>query len=127
MVRREVEEMTAAESDLSVDEVVEYFEVCGEDDLWDGEMESFDVVNSEVLVVKFGGEWCAYDGICPHQSVSLVEGELTEDGKIVCRAHQWTFNAQSGKGINPSNACLKRFPIKIEGGVVSVGNKPKQD
>jgi hypothetical protein len=55
--------MTAAETDLSADETVEYFEVCGVGDLWDGEMESFDVVDSEVLVVKFGGEWSAYDGI----------------------------------------------------------------
>lgn len=114
--------------DLDVqDDAAAFVEVCGENDLWDGEMEAFDVGRAEVLVVKFAGEWRAYDGICPHQSVSLAEGKLTEDGKIVCRAHQWQFAACSGKGVNPSNACLKRYPIKIEGGAVLVGVKPVSD
>jgi len=60
----------------------------------------------------------------PAQGVSLAGGKLTEDGKIVCRVHQWQFAACSGKGVNPSNVCLTRYPIKIEGGAVLVGAKP---
>ena len=103
----------------------EFVDVCAEDDLWDGEMESFDVGDHEVLVVKVNGHLRAYDGICPHQSVRLVEGELTEDGVIICKAHRWQFDASSGGGVNPANECLRRFPVKIEGGRILVGTEPE--
>lgn len=82
------------------------------DELWDGEMESFDVGDDEILVVKVGGEVYAYDGICPHQSVSLVEGELEGD-VLTCRAHEWQFNVQDGNSINPKGECLKRYEVRI--------------
>jgi nitrite reductase/ring-hydroxylating ferredoxin subunit len=102
-----------------------YVDVCAEGDLWDGEMEAFDVGGYEVLLVKIHGKFHAYDGICPHQSMSLVEGELTEDGVIICKAHRWQFSAECGKGINPANACLQKFPVKVEGGRVLVGSEPE--
>ena len=67
-----------------------YVQLIGADDLWDGEMESFDVGEEEVLLLKVDGQIRAYDGICPHQSISLVEGEL-EGGVLTCRAHEWQF------------------------------------
>lgn len=90
------------------------------EDLWDGEMESFDVGDEEVLVVKVGGEIMAYGGTCPHQSVSLVEGEL--DGEtLTCRAHEWQFNVRSGKSVNPTGACLNRHEVRLtEDGMVQV-------
>jgi toluene monooxygenase system ferredoxin subunit len=102
----------------------ELVDVCGVDELWDGEMDAFDVGDHEVLVVRLGGEFHAYDGICPHQSVSLVDGELTEEGVLICKAHQWQFDATCGKGVNPANECLKRFPIEIRDGRVLVGTEP---
>lgn len=103
---------------------IEFVDVCAEDDLWDGEMESFDVGDNEVLIVKVNGQVRAYDGICPHQSVSLAEGELTEDGVIICKAHKWQFDADSGRGVNPANECLRRFPVKVEEGRIFVGSEP---
>jgi nitrite reductase/ring-hydroxylating ferredoxin subunit len=103
----------------------EYVDVCGERELWDGEMDAFDVGDHEVLVVRLGGQYRAYDGICPHQSVSLVEGELTEEGILICKAHHWRFDASCGKGVNPATQCLRRFPIKVEAGRVLVGLEPE--
>ena len=103
---------------------VEYVDLCAEDEFWDGEMDAFDVGDCEVLLVRYGGRYFAYDGICPHQGVSLVEGELTEDGVIICRAHQWQYRADGGQGVNPANECLKTFPVKVEGGRVFVGTGP---
>ena len=102
---------------------IEYVDVCAEDDLWDGEMESFDVGDYEVLVVKVRGQVRAYDGICPHQSASLVEGELTDEGIIVCKAHRWQFDADSGRGVNPASACLRRFPVRVQHGRILVGTE----
>jgi nitrite reductase/ring-hydroxylating ferredoxin subunit len=89
-----------------------YVELIEADSLWDGEMESFDVDDAEVLVVKVDGQIQAYDGICPHQSQSLVEGDL-EGGVLTCRAHEWQFDARTGEGINPRDTCLRRHDVRV--------------
>lgn len=88
-------------------------------------MESFDVGDYGILVVKANGQVRAYDGLCPRQSASLVEGELTEDG-IIVNAHKWQFDAGSGRGVNPANACLPRFPEMVQQGRILVGTEPER-
>lgn len=94
--------------------------VCTLDDLWEGEMASFDVDGQEVLIVSpEGGDIRAFQGICPHQDIPLVEGKF--DGKtVICRAHLWQFDACSGKGVNPSDCALAQYPVKIEGNDIFV-------
>lgn len=101
-----------------------YVEVCAVDELWAGEMEAYDVGDAEVLVLNVDGEFRAYDAICPHQSVPLVEGTL-EGGVLTCRAHQWTFDACSGRGLNPCGEQLRRYPIRISDGKVYVCTEPE--
>ena len=97
----------------------DFVDLLAEEDLWDGEMESYDVGDAEVLVVKVDGQVRAYDGICPHQSISLVEGEL-ENGKVTCRAHEWQFDALTGAGVNPRDTCLARHDVRVVNGVIQV-------
>jgi toluene monooxygenase system ferredoxin subunit len=104
-----------------------FHKVCKLDDLWEGEMEAFEVEGEEILLVwPEGGEPCAFQGVCPHQDIPLIEGKF--DGKtVVCRAHQWSFCATSGKGVNPDHTQLARYPVKVEHGEVLVqieGVKP---
>ena len=98
-------------------------EVCAADDLWEGDMQSFDVGEHEVLLVNIEGRVHAWHGVCPHQSVALVEGSL--EGKVLtCRAHLWQFDVCTGRGINPATACLKEFPVSVVDGKVRVGLQP---
>lgn len=98
----------------------ESVDICDDADLWDGDMQAFDVGEHEVLVVRIDGELHAYDGTCPHQNVSLAEGSLT--GRVLtCRAHLWQFDVCTGRGVNPATACLKRFPVSVVAGRVRVG------
>jgi toluene monooxygenase system ferredoxin subunit len=54
----------------------------------------------------------AYSGTCPHQGVSLAEGEL--DGTtLTCRAHLWQFDAVSGNSINPTGEQLIRHEVRV--------------
>jgi toluene monooxygenase system ferredoxin subunit len=94
--------------------------VCALDDLWEGEMESFDIHGQEILIVRcHGGEVRAFQGVCPHQDVPLIEGKF--DGKLlVCRAHQWMFDAGTGQGVNPANCQLAEYPLMIDGDDVLV-------
>lgn len=106
-----------------------FVELTEVDSLWDGEMEAFDVGDEEVLVVKVDGQVRAYDGICPHQSVSLVEGEL-ENGVLTCRAHEYQFDALTGAGVNPKGMALTRHDIEVdEQGMVRVRlcSRPRSD
>jgi len=93
--------------------------VAGDDELWDGEMESYDIDGAEILLIRIDGEYRAYDGICPHQSSSLVEGRL-EGSTLTCSAHEWVFDARTGNGINPHTACLKRREVRVADGSVLV-------
>jgi toluene monooxygenase system ferredoxin subunit len=94
--------------------------VCALDELWEGDMEAFEIDGQEVLLVwPEGKELKAFQGVCPHQDIPLIEGKF--DGKtLVCRAHLWQFDAASGKGINPSDCALAQYPLKIEGDEVWV-------
>jgi toluene monooxygenase system ferredoxin subunit len=104
----------------------EFVEVCAADDLWVGEMGCFDAGEQEVLILNVDGQLRAFDAICPHQSMPLVEGRF--DGKVlICRAHEWSFDACTGQGINPKNECLRRFPLRIVEGKVFVTIEPSDE
>jgi len=95
--------------------------VCTLDDVWEGDMDSFETADgTEVLVVCLdGGEVKAFQAICPHQQIELVEGEF--DGKaLTCRAHLWQFDCTDGKGINPDDTSIAEYPVKVEGDDVLV-------
>ncbi len=102
---------------------VDLVDVADADEFWDGEMDAFDLGDREVLIVRIDGEFHAYDGICPHQSFSLVDGDL--DGTVLtCRAHEWQFDAETGLGINPANECLVRHACEVRDGVIYVSAEP---
>ena len=105
-----------------------FVKVCTLDDVWEGEMEAFDVGDREVLIVHLpGGRVCATQTECPHQQGDLVDGEL--DGTILtCSVHLWQFDVSTYKGVNPSRSELACYPVKIEDDAVYVdieGDSPK--
>ena len=108
-------------SDVAED--IAFVEVGERDDLWIGEMRRCDVSGQPVLLLNVDGEIHAYADACPHQAVSLSEGEF--DGRrLTCRAHRWRFDVGSGRSINPAGSCLRRFPVKIVDGRILVGDQP---
>jgi toluene monooxygenase system ferredoxin subunit len=84
------------------------------EDLWSGEMMGLEVNGENVLLVNVNNHIYAYADICPHQKSRLSEGTL-KDNILRCGRHHWEFDVCSGSGINPENACLKLFPIRVDG------------
>jgi len=93
---------------------------CSIDELWEGDMTEVEV-DGQVIVLVYpkDGEIRAFQGICPHQDIPLVEGRF--DGRVImCRAHQWTFDANTGRGLNPKDCALAEYPVKVEGDLILV-------
>ncbi|MGD9526352.1 Rieske 2Fe-2S domain-containing protein [Pseudonocardia sp.] len=105
-----------------------FVRACSLDDLWAGEMESYELDGKDVLVAHLdSGEVVATQAICPHQQIELVEGTL-EKATLTCRAHLWTFDLATCTGLNPAHSALARYPVKVDGDDVYVdpdGDSPK--
>jgi toluene monooxygenase system ferredoxin subunit len=83
-------------------------------ELWQGEMRGLVVHGARVVVVHVDGEVHAYEDRCAHQEVPISEGRL-EGCVMVCRAHEWRFDAKTGHGVNPEGAFLGPIPVRVEG------------
>ena len=98
------------------------------EELWDGEMRGHAIDGRKVLLVKLDGRVCAYEDRCAHLGVALSEGELvgevhdahTKLRRIVCRAHQYRYDARTGCGVNPKSVSLRALPVTIEDGMIAV-------
>lgn len=88
-------------------------------DLWDGEMRPCRVDGTPVLVLRQDGAVRAFLDRCSHLGVPMSEGRF-EDGALICRAHQYCYDAATGEGINPRNARLRAFAAKWEAGGIWV-------
>lgn len=107
----------------SPDASLNWVEAAPLDEVWEGEAIDVEIDGKEVLLVRRpGGDVVAFQGICPHQEYSLVEGEIDEDCIVLeCPAHHYQFDLRSGKGINPTNCELYRYQTKVEDDVIFVG------
>lgn len=88
-------------------------------ELWDGEMQACELEGRRLLVLKHKGVVHAYEDRCAHQGVPLSKGELS-GGVLTCSAHHWQYDVETGRGVNPASACLRRFPVLIRNGDVLV-------
>lgn len=84
------------------------------DDVWEGEMSSVRLGALDVVLCNVDGEVHAYRDRCPHLANPLSDGELREN-LLTCAAHEWVFDARTGDGVNPEDARLQRFPVRIDG------------
>jgi len=88
-------------------------------DLWAGEMLGVCLDGRRILLIHVDGEIHAYEDRCAHLGVALSGGRL-EGCVLTCAAHEWRYDARTGRGINPKTAALRRFPVRIEGDAIWV-------
>jgi len=85
----------------------------------------FIVCDIEIALFKIGNEVFALSNICPHQQTHLIYDGFIEDEFVVCPAHGWKFNLQTGKKDSGSNG-LQIFPVEIIDEKVFVKVSPKE-
>jgi nitrite reductase/ring-hydroxylating ferredoxin subunit len=90
--------------------------VCRLADVVDEELRAFAVpgVTWPVIVTRTSGELIATPGVCPHEDVALVDGQL-RDGAIVCPAHSYAFDLRTGRCAADPGLELRRYPITVVG------------
>jgi toluene monooxygenase system ferredoxin subunit len=89
------------------------------DDLWIGEKLGVVVAGRAVLLVNAEGTVCAFEDRCRHKGIALSLGKL-QGCELTCSIHGWIYDARTGAGINPENAQLPQFPVRIEGNDILV-------
>jgi toluene monooxygenase system ferredoxin subunit len=83
-----------------------------QEELWIGEMAGVTIDGKAVLLTNVEGRVCAYEDRCLHRGLPLSQGRLI-DGRLVCRAHEWTYDACTGRGVNPANISLRRYRVEL--------------
>jgi len=71
------------------------------------------VAGRKLLLVRIGDSVSAYEDRCAHLGLPLSGGRL-EGNSLFCPAHEWEYDARTGRGLNPLSACLKSFPVTID-------------
>lgn len=90
------------------------------EELWIGEMAGVKVDGRPVLLVNIEGTVCAYEDRCLHRALPLSQGKLAGN-RLVCAAHEWTYDAATGCGINPAGVALRRYDVRIVAGQIEIG------
>jgi nitrite reductase/ring-hydroxylating ferredoxin subunit len=86
--------------------------VCSIQDVVAGELRAFRVegVTWPVIVTLVEGELLACPGVCPHEDVALVTGDL-EGATITCPGHGYSFDLRTGLCTHDATLELRRYPI----------------
>ena len=90
--------------------------VCKLTEVVDGQMRAFKVrgVTWPVIVARVDGELFACPGVCPHEDVELIDGDL-EGTVITCPGHSYEFDLRTGTCVHDRTLNLRRYPVHVVG------------
>lgn len=104
-----------------------FIRVTGTDELLEGQMKSFPVNGTKVLLVKTNGSIYAVDNKCPHIGKPLDRGKL--DGCVLeCAFHHARFDLRTGNNVGDAKIFFlkmrckpaKTYAVKVEGNDILV-------
>src|ERR1700744_950860 len=93
------------------------------DDVWEGELRGVNLGGVDIVLCNVDGELFAYEDRCPHLANPLSDGALHRNA-LRCAAHEWEFDARTGQGVNPKDARLKPFPVRLDNDRIFIAVPP---
>ena len=72
---------------------------------------------SEVLVLTAAGVLYAIQRKCPHEGAPLERGQVW-DKMIRCGQHAFTFDLETGEGLNCPGYSIERYDVREEDGKI---------
>ncbi len=64
-----------------------------------------------------GNKLFALRDACPHRNGRLSQG-LVHGNQVTCPLHGWKLRLDSGEVVAPDEGCSRRYPTRVESGVV---------
>lgn len=89
----------------------------------DDEIVPVQVDGLELVLFRDGDAIRACQRYCPHQRADLSEG-LVSRGLLICSAHGWSFDAETGVHEISEQVCLATYAVKVQGDEILVDPTP---
>jgi nitrite reductase (NADH) small subunit len=70
-----------------------------------------------------GDEVFALNDRCPHKQGPLSQG-IVHGKRVACPLHNWVIELESGQAVAPDHGCVRRFPVRVQGGRVELSLTP---
>jgi nitrite reductase/ring-hydroxylating ferredoxin subunit len=97
-----------------------FMAVARADQLKDGGMQAFKVLDAKVAVANVAGTFYAFDDTCTHEGCSLAEGVL-EEAIVTCRCHGSQFDVSNGAVLRgPAQEPVKSHETRVEDGSLEI-------
>jgi len=61
----------------------------------------------------------ALDDRCPHKGGPISQG-IVHGRAVTCPLHNWVIGLVDGTAQGPDQGCVRSYPVKVEGGMVSL-------
>ncbi len=99
-----------------------WVQICKLDDILPLRARVIPAAKGEIAIFR-----CSDDSVfalrnrCPHKQGHLSEG-IVHGHRVACPLHGWVIDLESGEAVAPDNGCTPRLPVKVEDGVIWLGN-----
>ncbi|HPN37347.1 MAG TPA: nitrite reductase small subunit NirD [Melioribacteraceae bacterium] len=71
--------------------------VCTTDELKENRGKKFIINDEEIALFYVNNKYYATSNMCPHQHARIIYDGFIEDNKVICPAHGWEFDLETGK------------------------------
>jgi nitrite reductase/ring-hydroxylating ferredoxin subunit len=103
----------------------EFITVARAEEVGDHQLRRVEIDERPVVLTRVNGRVYALSGICTHENVELIDGEVDED-TIWCPIHASGFNVFTGEVNSPPAAIpLPVYDVREVDGAVQVSRRPR--
>lgn len=91
--------------------------------MYDGYRRGFYIDSCSLVLLQHNGRPYLFENRCPHMDASLINGSVSEDGRIRCPVHGIEFELDSGAACGPLSgtlSALNTFAIVYEGNKIGI-------
>lgn len=78
------------------------------------------VDNTDLVVVRYGGEVSVLYGRCLHRGALLADGHVDDRDNLICGVHHWDYRVDTGVSEYNNEEALRKFKSAIHDGAVYV-------
>jgi 3-phenylpropionate/trans-cinnamate dioxygenase ferredoxin subunit len=108
-----------------IDPATANFVDIGPADFSNGERRIIEIDGQAIAIFNIAGSYYAIADVCSHDDGPVAEGDLL-GYEIECPRHGAHFDVRTGKVLSfPAIVDIPSYPVKIEGGELSIGLPPE--